>query len=734
MTPDTAEMAVPKPRELAPAALPERSSGAEERSRVEMVLRALRRRSLDAQRSAALRDTWRALWISRLLVWVAGAGAVATFGVVVRRGVFNPPHVTSGFGWLGDLLAAPAARWDAAWYLVIAHYGYHPELGAFTASRSAFFPLYPLGVGGISELGLQPVLAGVLLSTVALALALYGIHRLCTLEAGGLLGVGSASEATARGDQVASRAARGRDVARLAVLATAFAPMAFYFSAVYSESLYLALSVGVFWCARQGRWAWVGALGALAGATRSAGLVLVLPVAILYLYGPREDRPPDYPPGARRIGRVRYRVRGEALWLLALPLGVMAYAAYLSLAGGSALEPFHAQEVWSRHFAGPYLGVWDAARAALDGARQLLSLQRRHVYFGLAGGDPFVSAEHNLVLFAFLVAALPAIVGVLRRLPAAYGAYVLAALALPLSYPVAAQPLMSLPRFLVVLFPAVDVVGGLPRAQAAGASCAARGLDAPARLLRGAVRDLALGGLRAGPFLGASHRAAGGSAGRAGDAAGARAPVACAGAALVGRAWLADRRRRRRAGVSRGDGLLPCAPPRRARRRDTRGLAAAVRGSPARRAVAGRRRAPIGGAADERDARRAALRGLSGRARRTRGPAQARPVACRGQQLGRLAALGAERYRPRGPARWSVHLGGCRDGRSPPRRSSKRHSRTRALRRGEPCTWGTPWSTTCWVRTRPESPPSCCAAPALRTRVERRPRPPRPRTRRSGFR
>jgi hypothetical protein len=46
-----------------------------------------------------------------------------------------------------------------------------------------------------------------------------------------------------------------------------------------------------------------------------------------------------------------------------------------------------------------------------------------------------------------------ALVGVLRRLPAAYGAYVAAALALPLSFPVGPQPLMSLPRFLAVLFP-----------------------------------------------------------------------------------------------------------------------------------------------------------------------------------------------------------------------------------------------------------------------------------------
>jgi hypothetical protein len=423
----------------------------------------------DPARLAAVRDTWRALWISRLLVWVAGIGAVVTFGVVTKRAAFDPPHVTSGFGWLGDLLAAPAARWDAAWYLVIARYGYLPGLAP---PRSAFFPLYPLGIRGIAEIGVPSVLAGILLSLVAFAFALYGLHRLTALEASRLLGVGRRCPAGGGVDvdgdvgvdvnvdakDPAARAhvrtrARGGEVARLAVLALALAPMAFYFSAVYSESLYLALSIGVFWCARQGRWAWVGVLGALAGATRSAGLVLALPVAILYLYGPREDRPPDFPAGRRWIAGIRYRVCGEALWLLALPLGVLAYAVYLALAGGSALEPFHAQEVWDRQFAGPYVAVWDAARAAFEGVRQLLSMQRRHIYFTLSGGDPLVSAEHNVVLFGFLLAAVPAIVGVLRRLPLAYGAYVLAALALPLSYPVAAQPLMSLPRFLLVLFP-----------------------------------------------------------------------------------------------------------------------------------------------------------------------------------------------------------------------------------------------------------------------------------------
>ncbi|HWY17634.1 MAG TPA: mannosyltransferase family protein [Solirubrobacteraceae bacterium] len=411
-------------------------------------------RSVDPARMVAVRESWRALWVSRLLVWVAGAGTVATLGFGPIRGAFDPPGVTRGFGWLGDLLVAPAARWDSAWYLVIAHYGYRPELGSYTAARDAFFPLYPFGLHALSDLGLQAVLAGVLFSLAAFAMALYALHRLTTLELAG-----------------SGRAGSG-DIAGLAVLVTALAPMAFYFSAVYSESLYLALSVGLFLCARRGRWAWAGVLGALAVATRSTGLVLALPALMLYLYGPRADRPPDFdrgrsslPPGEGRahaihaLGRrlrvagPRYRPRADVLWLALLPAGLGLYMVYLWLAGGDTLAPFHAQGVWGRHFAGPYVGVWDGMRAAFEGARQLLSGQRAHVYYPAATGSPFVSAGHNLMLLAFLLAAVPLLVLALRVLPLAYGVYAIVALALPLSYPVAAQPLMSLPRFLVVLFP-----------------------------------------------------------------------------------------------------------------------------------------------------------------------------------------------------------------------------------------------------------------------------------------
>ncbi len=449
MSPDAAEIAIPDAATASTARAPAWSWWARLTQRYALC-------ASDPARMAAVRDTWRALWISRLLVWVAGAGTVATLGFGPVRGAVDPPGVTRGFGWLGDLLAAPAARWDSAWYLVIAHYGYRPELSAYgTSARDAFFPLYPLGLRVLSDLGLQAVLAGVLLSLAALALALYGIHRLSTLELAG------------------SGRAGGADVARLAVLVTALAPMAFYFSAVYSESLYLALSVGLFWCARQGRWAWVGVLGALAAATRSTGLVLALPALMLYLYGPREDRAPDFElarwlrvggprTGGKRAGalrtfahrlRPRYKLRANLLWLALLPAGLGLYMAYLGLAGGDPLEPLRSENVWGRHFAGPYLGVWDGVRAAFEGARQLLSAQTAHVYFPSGVGSPFIAAGHNLMLLAFLLGAAALLVIAVRVLPLAYGAYAIAALALPLSYPVASQPLMSLPRFLIVLFP-----------------------------------------------------------------------------------------------------------------------------------------------------------------------------------------------------------------------------------------------------------------------------------------
>jgi Mannosyltransferase (PIG-V) len=352
-----------------------------------------------------------------LLAWVAGVVGWLALGRAPGTEVFDPFGLTEPFGAAGDLLTGPLARWDSAWYLAIATDGYD-------ATRAAFFPLYPLLAAVAGSPLRSPLLGGAVVSLACFAAGLWAVGRLAAIELGPAL-------------------------ARPSMLLVAFFPTAFFFPAVYSESLFLACSAGAFLAARTGRWWLAGALGACGAATRSAGVLLVVPLLLLWCYGPRADRPP----AVRRGWRPAYALTGRATACL-LPLaGLAAYLVYLAAAIGDAGAPFRVQDAWHRELAVPFSAAWDGVVAAWDGARQLLSGSRTPVYFTEAGGDPFEVARRNLVNLPFLVFAVVALAGALRRLPIAYGAWAAVALTLPLSVPVGPQPLMSLPRFLAVLFP-----------------------------------------------------------------------------------------------------------------------------------------------------------------------------------------------------------------------------------------------------------------------------------------
>ena len=321
----------------------------------------------------------RAVVLSRVVVVAAGLLAIAAWGLHDNAEVFDPDGLTDGAG--------PFARWDSVWFLEIARGGYD------SSEDAAFFPLYPLLVKATGG----AVLSGVLVSLVCLGLALWLLYRLVALDF-------------------------DENVAALTVLLVAVFPGAFFFSAVYSESLFLLLSVGAVYAARTGRWEWAAAAGVLAGATRSAGLVLLVPLVVMWW----------------QAGRPR-----RGLWIAALPLGLVAFCAYLEADLGDGLLVFRAQEAWHRELAVPFV---DAVEAAWDGARAILEGKPRTwpVY------DP---AWMDVGLFACLVLTLVAVVGAVRRLPLAYSLYAVAALALPLLFPAAGQPLMSLPRFVAVLWP-----------------------------------------------------------------------------------------------------------------------------------------------------------------------------------------------------------------------------------------------------------------------------------------
>src|SRR3954462_1529448 len=183
-------------------------------------------------RDAAVSEALRALCVCRLLVWASGAAAAALFGLSARVQLFAPGAVTRPFGPAGNALVAPLARWDSVWYLAIANDGYPAD----DPRRAAFFPLYPLLVGAAKAFVRQPILAGALVSLACFAVALMLLHRLAALEL-------------------------GAPAARMPVWALALFPGAVFFSAVYSEALYLMLSVGCVYTARTGRWATAGAVG-----------------------------------------------------------------------------------------------------------------------------------------------------------------------------------------------------------------------------------------------------------------------------------------------------------------------------------------------------------------------------------------------------------------------------------------------------------------------------------------
>jgi len=376
---------------------------------------------LGAEAAAGLRAAWRATWSSRVIVVVAALTGLALLGEAPGWGDYDPARLTQPFGGVANVLVAPFARWDSVWFLAIARDGY-----AADGTRAAFFPLYPAAAALAGAPFGSALLGGLAVSWASLLAGLAAVHRLAARDL-------------------------GERYAAPAVMAIAWFPSSLFLSAVYSESLFLALSAGAFLAARRGAWAWAGTLGALCAATRSTGVLLVVPIALLVLYGPRDDRPGERRPPGAPWWRPCHAPGRELAWAGLVPLGLGAYLGYLALSGLDPLEPFRAQQAWLREVSVPLAGVWEGIHSGWDGVVRLAG--GGPLIWRAGGGSPLQDAALNVVLAAFLLVALAGAGGVFRRLPAAYGAWASLSLAVPLSAPVAVQPLMSLPRFMAVCFP-----------------------------------------------------------------------------------------------------------------------------------------------------------------------------------------------------------------------------------------------------------------------------------------
>jgi hypothetical protein len=356
-----------------------------------------------------------AIWLAALFAWLA----------------FEPNHHPRfhrwdrpwlhDSGWVVDVWG----RWDSAWLVQVAVHGYDDA-----KRTAAFFPLYPGLVAGLGRILLgHYVLAGVLISLAAC----YGSFLLLQRLAEERLGL---------------------DGSRRAVLYLALFPMSLFLQAVYTESLFLLLTLLAFFLAERGRFAGAGLAAGLAILTRAVGVAL-LPALVLLAWRSR-DRPRAF--------------AGLAI----APLTFLVYPLVLWQQGRSPLAFLHAEldPTWARRFswAGPFGGIWDGLRAAVAGVRQLVAGPGGHVYWPVRDTTPMRVAALNLELFAFLVLFLVLAVVVWRRFGSVYGLFCAISLAIPLSMPSHRWPLLSLPRFGLVIFPfflALAVLGGRPRVHTA---------------------------------------------------------------------------------------------------------------------------------------------------------------------------------------------------------------------------------------------------------------------------
>jgi hypothetical protein len=362
------------------------------------------------------------LW-TRAAVWAAALFALFVFvpNRHPRAGRWDDPSLTHDLGAFTDVWA----RWDSVWFLRIAHHGYDAASGA----ASAFYPLYPgaVGVLGRALFG-HYVVAGILVSLAAAFGSFLLLHRLAEER----LGAGGA---------------------RRAVLYLALFPFALFLQAVYSESLYLLLTLAAFVLAERGRFLSAGAAAGLALLTRPVGVALLPALALL-------------------AWRERNRVRALAALAVA-PLFFAAYPLYLWRAEGDPWAFVHAQRIWSRHLspAGPLGGIWDGLRAGWAGVEQLASGSHTHVYWtAVQDTDPIRAATINLENLAFLGLFVVLTVIAWRRFGAPYGLFATLSLAIPLSVPSERWPLLSLPRYGLTVFPfflALAVLGGRPRVHTA---------------------------------------------------------------------------------------------------------------------------------------------------------------------------------------------------------------------------------------------------------------------------
>jgi len=343
----------------------------------------------------------RAATATRVAVLVAGYFAVVTIGS-------DPSRV--GLQLSPDAVVDLPGRFDAGWYGGIALDGYSFQ-GRFDRQQNvAFFPAFPLlmraaghPLGAFaSALPRERRMArllwgGVFISLIAFAWAAVYLWRL-------------------------ARDTIGEARAPAAVALLGAYPFAIYFSAAYTESLFLLGAVAAIYHFRRDEFARAAAWGVLVGLTRPNGCFLSVVLACLILPNLRGSI----------TNSQKHRITKSLLSAAGPGIGMLLYSAYVRHLTGSWFGWARLHETWGRSYQG--LAPVTRAYGWITDEGLLHVIQR----------FPFDALNSIALIFA-----LTMLWPVFRRLGAAYAVFIVISVVPPLL----AGGVLSMGRITATIFP-----------------------------------------------------------------------------------------------------------------------------------------------------------------------------------------------------------------------------------------------------------------------------------------
>jgi Gpi18-like mannosyltransferase len=303
------------------------------------------------------------------------------------------PHDNAFDEWI----VAPWFRWDTQWYTVIAEEGYHRQF------LTVFLPLYPLLIGLLGRLLFgEYLLAALIVSNVAALIALALLFELVRMHY------------TER-------------LAHRVLWYFVLFPGSFFLIAAYTESLFLALVLGAFVAAERSRWGLAGLCGFLAIFTRWQGIALI--PALVWI---------SHAQGNRHVLSLAQNGRRVLYTLTPMPLAFFGVLTVFWLLGGPDALPWRrVDNNWDVTFTWPWI-AWARTGIAVVGGLDV-------------SGTPILTVITNWVITSPFYALLLASV---RRLFAPHVLYAWGAHLMTTTRIMYGSILQSMPRYVLVLFPA----------------------------------------------------------------------------------------------------------------------------------------------------------------------------------------------------------------------------------------------------------------------------------------